>query len=209
MFDESEKQRIIDRYTARLEAFGVDVRALNPGDLEKYRIQHMVHASVGDVRGKTILDVGCGLAHYYEFLLARGIECNYVGYDIVPRFVEENRNRFPKARFEVRDIFRDGLDCDPDFVVMCQVFNNKYAGGNNTEIVKQALAITFERAKVAVSIDMLSSHVNYRDDGLHYFNPEEMFAFAKTLTRYVSLRHEYLPFHFTLALYKAAHIPCG
>jgi hypothetical protein len=37
---------------------------------------------------------------------------------------------------------------------------------------------------------------------LVYFSPEEMFGYAKSLTKFVRLRHDYLPHHFTLYLYK-------
>ena len=51
---------------------------------------------------------------------------------------------------------------------------------------------------------MLSSHVNYQEEHLYYFSPERLFSFAKSLTRFVQVRHDYLPFDFTLYLYKEA-----
>jgi hypothetical protein len=51
---------------------------------------------------------------------------------------------------------------------------------------------------------MLSKYVNYEEEHLNYFSPEEMLSYAKSLTRFVILRHDYLPFDFTLFLYKEA-----
>ena len=113
--------------------------------------------------------------------------------------------RYPEAQFELRDVSTDGIAHEADFVTMCQVFNNRYEHVLNVDIVKKAIAMAFDAARVAVSIDMLSSHVNYQEPNLNYFSPEEMFAFAKTLTRFVTLRHDYLPFHFTLFVYKQPH----
>jgi SAM-dependent methyltransferase len=200
----SEKDRlaIVERYAARFAEHGVDLRSLNPGNIEKYRRQHEVHAGIGDLEGATVLDVGCGLAHYYEFLRARGTRVNYVGYDLVPPFIEVNRERFPEAQFDVRDVTREGVAHAPDYVVMCQVFNNRYQDGSNVDVVKAALRATFEAARVGVSIDMLSKYVNFEESHLAYFSPEEMFGYAKSLTKFVRLRHDYLPHHFTLFLYK-------
>lgn len=197
-----EMQRIVARYSERFQAFGHDLRTLNPGNFEKYRLQHTIHASIGDLRGRDVLDIGCGLGHFYEFLKTNSIDVNYTGYDIVPEFIDSNRGRFPEARFELRDIFRDGIDGEHDYVVMCQVFNNRYADIRNDVIVKQAMAIAFQSVRRAVSIDMLSSYVNYEEPHLFYFSPEEMFAHARSLTRFVCLRHDYLPFHFTIVLYR-------
>jgi SAM-dependent methyltransferase len=199
---DEDREKIVARYAARFREYGVDIRTLNAGKGNKLHIQHTVHASVGDLEGKTILDIGCGLASYYEFLRARGLRVNYIGYDIVEPFIEINRERFPEAHFEVRDISRDPIAHRADYAVMCQVFNNKYASVSNDEVVKNALAQAFEAVTEGVSVDLRTDYVNYREEHLHYFSPEEMFEFGKSLTPFVNLRHDYLPFDFTLMLYK-------
>jgi SAM-dependent methyltransferase len=202
MIRDEDKDRIVARYSDRFREFGIDRRTLNTGNGEKHRIQHEVHASIGDLRGKTVLDIGCGLAHYYDFLCARDLAVNYIGYDIVPSFIEVNRDRFPEATFEVRDIFTEGIAHSADYVVMCQVFNNRYADSDNDRVVQDAIARALAAARIGVSIDMLTSYVNYEEPHLFYFSPEKMFAFAKSLTPFVRLRHDYLRFDFTLFLYK-------
>jgi SAM-dependent methyltransferase len=202
MISDTDRREIVDRYTRRFEEFGVDLRSLNPGSEEHYRLQHAVHASVGPMQGKTVLDIGCGLGHYYQFLRDHGCEVDYIGYDLVPAFVESNRERFPRARFEVRDVSRDGIADEADYIVMCQVFNNRYSEGSNADVVKAAVSAAFASARICVSVDMLSKYVNYEEPRLNYFSPEEMFAHGKSLSSFVQLRHDYLPFHFTLLVYK-------
>lgn len=202
MIDERDRQKIVQRYAKRFGQYGVDLRTLNTGDKKGYRIQHEVHAAVGPMDGKTVLDIGCGLGYYYEFLRERGFAGNYIGYDLVPQFIESNRQRYPEAKFEVRDVSSDGIADEADYIVMCQVFNNKYEHVSNVQVVKEALRVAFASARRAVSIDMLSSHVNYEEPHLDYFSPEEMFTYGKSLTRFVDLRHDYLPYHFTLVLYR-------
>jgi len=202
MLNDTEKYKIIERYTERFKKYGIDFRTLNPGSEEKQRIQHSIHSSIGELNNRTILDIGCGLASYYEFLLSKGFKVNYIGYDIVEPFIECNRERFPEAHFETRDIFREGIVHSADYVCMCQVFNNKYDAIDNEEVVKKAIALAFDAARIGISIDMLTKYVNYEVEGLYYFLPENLFSYAKSLTRFVMLRHDYLPFDFTLFLYK-------
>lgn len=202
MISNADREKIVDRYTQRFEEFGVDLRALNPGSEDHYRLQHAVHAAAGPMNGKTVLDIGCGLGHYYEFLRGQDCDVDYIGYDLVPAFIESNKQRFPQAHFEVRDVSRDGIAHEADYIVMCQVFNNRYSDVSNADVVKATVSAAFASARSCVSVDMLSKYVNYEDPRLNYFNPEEMFTHGKSLSPYVLLRHDYLPFHFTLLLYK-------
>jgi SAM-dependent methyltransferase len=198
-----DRASIIERYSSRLAAHGVDLKTLNVGDPVKYAKQHAVHAGVGDLEGATVLDVGCGLATYLEFLRSRNVNVKYIGFDIVPPFIEINRERFPECTFEVRDFTAEG--CEPliaDYVTMCQVFNNRYEADNNESVVGAALEKAFAACRRAVSVDMLSTYVNFREPNLAYFSPERMFGVAKAITKYVRLRHDYLPHHFTLFLYR-------
>ena len=41
-------------------------------------------ASIGDLRGKSILDAGCGLGCFYGYLKDRGWEGQYTGFDLLP-----------------------------------------------------------------------------------------------------------------------------
>lgn len=202
MISDFDRTRVVERYTHRFEQFGVDVRSLASGTDERHRRQHMVHASAGDLRDKTVLDIGCGLGHYYDFLTSLEIPFRYIGYDIVPAFIESNRQRYPGAHFELRDVTRDGIAHEADFIVLCEVFNNRFEETSNMDVAKRVLRESFASAREAVSMDMLSTYVDYQVPNAFYFSPEDMFAYAKSLTPYVRLRHDYVPFHFTLFLFK-------
>lgn len=52
-----------------------------------------------DLSGKKILDFGCGLGAFYGFLQNRGIDCDYIGIDIVEGFVKKAKSMYPKAKF--------------------------------------------------------------------------------------------------------------
>jgi len=200
---EDDRTELVGRYLGRYSQYGVDARTLNVGDPEKYARQHAIHASVGPLEGATVLDIGCGLALFYEYLKRTNTGFRYIGYDVIEPFVVNNRQRFPEATFRVVDVSKDSIVDPCDYVIMCQVFNNLYKDANNTEVVKSAIAKAFASATRAVSVDMLSTYVNYTEPKLFYFSPEEMFSFAKGLTPYVCLQHSYVEHHFTIQLHKS------
>jgi ubiquinone/menaquinone biosynthesis C-methylase UbiE len=202
--DESEKKSVAARYLERYSKYGIHVDSLKSGGAAKQLVRHMVHASMFELKDKHVLDVGCGIAMFYEYLRSLPASiASYTGFDIVEPFLDSNRERFPEARFENVDIFVDPLTSyAPDIVFMSQVFNNKYADANNEEIAMEAMRRFFGIAKEGLAIDFMTAYVDFNESELHYFQPEKMFAYAKSLTRTVALRHDYLPFEFTLFLYK-------
>lgn len=197
-----DRDAIVRRYSERFECYGVDLETLNVG--KHYDAQHAVHASIGNLNGKTLLDVGCGLGHYYQYLQGRGVQIDYIGYDFVKSFIDSDRERFPDARFELRDVTNEEIVHQADYAVMCQVFNNRYRDSNNTEVVKLVIRKVFAATRIGLSVDFLSSYVNYEEPDMWYFSPPELFDFAESLTPFVRLRHDYAPRHFTLFLYKEA-----
>ena len=202
---ESERRRVADLYHARIKRHGLSVEALKSGGAAKQWVRHSIHWDAFDFEGRHVLDVGCGIAMFYRFLMGRGVRlASYTGIDIVETFLDSNRAAFPQARFLHLDIFEDSLEqLTPDIVVMSQVFNNTYHGADNEHVVRHAIRRFFETAREGLAIDFMSTYVDWREDDLHYFEPESMFAFAKSLTRFVELRHDYLPFEHTLILRKA------
>jgi SAM-dependent methyltransferase len=202
VLSDRDVNQLVERYAARFGQHGDDPRALNIGDPEKYRRQHSVHAAVGPLDGATVLDIGCGLGYFYDFLRQHHNGVRYIGYDVVEPFIDTNRKKFPEATFRVVDISRDPITDSYDYAIMCQVFNNRYKDADNLEILKLAMEKSFSQARRAVSIDMLSTYVSYRDDNLYYFSPEIIFSIAKSMTPLVSLLHGYLDHHFTVQLFK-------
>lgn len=66
---------------------------------------------LGEVAGRSVLDVACGPSLYAEELVARG--ARVIGLDQGPRMVELCRQRVPSGEFRVHDL-ADRLDWLPD-----------------------------------------------------------------------------------------------
>lgn len=199
---DEDKSIITSRYEKRLSEYGPGIQALASGNVERRNIRFDVLSSVGNLEGARILDVGCGLADLYAWLQEQGIQVEYTGHDITPGLIELAAKRFPEAEFEVRDIQTEGISKRFDYIVSSQTFNNRLSHDDNFDVMKDVLQICYEACDNAVAIDMMTAYVDFREDHLYYYQPEDVFSYAKTLTKRVSLRHDYPAFEFAILLYK-------
>jgi SAM-dependent methyltransferase len=76
-------------------------------------------ALLGDVAGRTVLDVACGPGYYAEELTSRG--ARVIGLDLSPRMVELSRQRVPTGEFRLHNV-ADPLDWLPDASVDLVLF---------------------------------------------------------------------------------------
>lgn len=198
----SDVEKIVAAYEARLAEHGFDVEALKSGGHGKQFARHSLHANLFDLSGRSVLDVGCGIGMFYRFLRNRGVPFgDYTGIDIVEPFLDYDRRMYPEARFLTFDIGSDPVEpLKPDVVFMSQIFNARYAEADNEAFAKHVVERFFKGAREGLVVDFMSSYVDYREQEHHYFLPEAMLTFAKSLTPYVALHHDYLRFEFTLVL---------
>lgn len=159
---------------------------------------------IAPLQNKKILDFGCGTGHLATYLAEQGTEIEYFGVDIVEDFFEFGRSKHPKHQF---GLLKDFKDEKFDFAFVSGVFNNKME--DNRTFYQSTLIDLFSRVKQGIAFNMMSTYVDYQDDGLFYEEPEKAFSFIKNkLTPRVSLRHDYqvkagvIPFEFAIYAYK-------
>ena len=201
VLDPDDVNQVIQRYQRRIAEHGATFASLNSGSEEKQAIRQSVHASALRGERPSILEIGCGLGDFYKYLITQGRDCSYDGYDIVPEYITECQRVYPQSKFEVRNIFLDGIEGSYDTVVMSQVLNNRYQKSDNMQVMQRALELAFEHTRVSVSVDMLSTYVDFRNTDLFYYAPEEIFRLAKAVTPRVVLRHDYRAFEFCIQLF--------
>lgn len=200
--DKDDRAELIGRYKERLEKFGYDIRSLASGTEERRQTRFGMLNNVGDLQGASVLDLGCGFGDFYAYLRDRGIQVDYTGYDISPDLIQMARERFPEGpKFEVRDIQDSGLGRRFDYVVCSQTFNYKLKRQNNIELVQNVLRLCLDSTDKGMVFDFITAYVDFREEHLFYYQPEELFTFAKSLTKRVTLRHDYPLFEFALYLY--------
>lgn len=201
VLDPTDATLVVERYQRRIAEHGPTFSSLNSGSEAKQALRHWVHASALQGTRPSVLEIGCGLGDFYKHLIANHRDCEYHGYDIVPEYIAECRRSFPQARFEVRNVFLDGVEGTYDSIVMSQVLNNRYQKSDNMQVMRRALELAFRHTRISVSIDMLSTYVDFQNPDLFYYSPEEIFKTAKVIAPRVALRHDFRAFEFCVQLF--------
>jgi len=184
--DELSKEYLISFYTKNFSFHGDTPAALRwtpEGQAKRYKM--MLRAT--DLRGKKILDYGCGKGDFYGFLKDMGIRVDYTGFDITPSLIEFARGKYPECRFNVFDIEDSPLMEEFDCVFLCGVFNNLIEDAEDSlrEIIKRLFAIT----KEVLVFDVLTGIGGGRDLDLNVFRPEDIVSFSLKITPHAVFSH--------------------
>lgn len=201
VLDPDDVSQVVRRYQQRIAEHGPTFASLNSGSEPKQAMRHSVHASALRGAKPSVLEIGCGLAGFYKYLLQQQCDCSYHGYDIVPEYIDECRRVYPQAGFALRNVFFEDIEGTYDTIVMSQVLNNRYQKSDNMQVMQRALELAFLHTRVSVSVDMLSTYVDFRNPDLYYYSPEEIFRIARTISPRVLLRHDYRAFEFCIQLF--------
>lgn len=198
---EADSSLIAQWYQDRIRKYGTSFASLSAGNEQREAQRHAVHMSATFGEEPRLLDIGCGIGRFYSFLKNCGRKCSYTGYDLVPDYVQYCRATFSDIQVSERDVVECGIDGEFDTIVASQVFNHRYGGADNMEVMEYVLRQTFDHSTVSVSIDMLSTYVDYQEDYLFYYSPEQVLRLAKSVAKRVLLRHEYAPYEFCIQMF--------
>jgi hypothetical protein len=73
---------------------------------------------------------------------------------------------------------------------------------DNEGLMRAMLSKMFAAANKGVAVNFLSSYVNFERPHNYHHSPEAVFTYARNLTRWVTLRHDYPLWEFSIYLYK-------
>lgn len=183
------KKELIDFYDRHLRDFGDRPQAVRWTPEGQIRRYEAFLGLAGDLKGKKVLDFGCGKGDFLGFLRARGIECEYHGMDVNENLIAFARSKYPSEHFYVSDIEEEMPDEQYDVIIACGVFNLRISGIR--ESMENALKRIFDLCGGVFHFNALSSHSYPLHVDLHYVEPEEMTGFIrKELSPHVTLRDD-------------------
>ncbi|MCH2203936.1 MAG: class I SAM-dependent methyltransferase [Fuerstiella sp.] len=185
-----------ERYSGRLERFGDDPRTLGWDTRASQQVRFALACREIDFDGKTVLDVGCGLADFRSYLSESGHDCSrYVGVDINPDLLIECQQKCPHDTFLTGNLLIDELpDAKADCGVMFGVLNFRFSNMDNLTFAKSMITAAFARVNQALVFDLLTvirDETYPEEDFVYYYNPADILDFVFTLTPHVTLRHDY------------------
>jgi len=197
-------KKIIEIYKNAYKEHGNSLKAiLTPKGRQDFRFQSICQCIKVD-KESTVLDYGCGLGHLFEYIQRHYSLCKYSGVDIVSEFINENHLNYPNTSFDLINKEED-VKGTFDYILSAGVFNLLYAETEekHKSVVYKILEHLFDRTKIALAVNFMTDEVDFQQDGAFHMNVIELLNYAKNhLTKRVVLDQSYMPYEFTLILYK-------
>ena len=197
---------IRDLYETRFREMGESVAAVGWGcrHSQALRFQQLFRGL--EACGKRILDFGCGFADLIPYL---DETCNghfdYVGIELCDGILDVATKRYSDRgfRFIAGDLLAlpdsIGRDLKCDIAVCSGAFSLRIEDnvGYTTSVIRRLCEIATE----VVSVNFLSSQVDFQLEKNHHYCPAEMLQFASTCSRHVAIYHDYPLWEFTMQVY--------
>lgn len=196
----------IAHYKNLLEAHGDNHNSAQYSSRESQEARYSILTQIADLTEQHVLDWGCGTGHLATWLADSNVICRYTGVDIVPEFLTLGREKHPKHRFGTMEDFEGEYF---DWIIISGVFNNRMV--DNLSFFHQHVSRLWMLCTKGMAFNLMSSWVDYEDAALWYTRPEEVFAYMKSLTPFVTIRNDYvvkntsIPFEYAVYAYRQ---PC-
>lgn len=209
MPDHADIERTVVRYyeTAQIK-HGDSPAGVNWRNGESQALRFDILSQIGDLTGRKVHDVGCGMAHYYDYLRQKGVDCRYVGSDLSARMIEAARQRLGRdVELHVGSIEEESaLEwAKADYLVGCGIFTvrDSIAPEPWWDYVQCMIGRMFEASEIGCAFNVMTSFVDFQDDHLFYVSPQEVMNFCvENLTRKIVIRHDYPLWEYSVFLYR-------
>jgi SAM-dependent methyltransferase len=148
-----------------------------------------------------IVDVGCGLGHFYDYLQEIGYKGVYIGIDANPKFISVCRSKYPGVHF------KEGLVSESipaaDFAVASGLLNRKFE--NSDALVRQVF-LAFQRGvRMGFALNFLHAAALKKYDQNHYTEISALESLVdRSLLSGFTVDANTLPGEFTFAGYIVA-----
>ena len=190
-------------YDKRFKELGEDVRTVGWGSRADQHLRFEVLCRDLDLRRKRIFDIGCGLGDFIPWAeLKFGSDFDYLGIDISKEMIASANQRFggPRRQFYEGTLTSANLSGEFDISVLSGTLTFKTS--NNYLNMKKILAAAWDKSREALCANFMTSYADKALEKNYHFHPEQVFTFAKTLSRFVVLHHDYDLWEFTIQIFR-------
>ena len=197
------RKKNLDYFSKLLEEFKDEHYAVAQSKVSHLKRFEKIMA-LGDFNNKSLLDVGCGIGGFYEFLKEKGIECDFTGIDINPKMIDAAKQRYPeiKDKFFVFDILEQNMTETFDYVISVGPLNLKFESRLNMDFTIGLMKAMHQIARIGSAISMTSSLTRKPNEKTFYYDPVVLLAETVKFCPNVKIDHTYLPHDFTVFCYK-------
>ena len=189
-------------YNLRFDQHGRDIKTVGWDNEASQRLRFEVLFRGLDLKGKTILDVGCGLGHLIPFLesTTKG-DFFYIGIDVADKLIEDARSKFPEdnKKFYVGDLFSITIPTI-DISILSGALSFKIQGIE--QYAQETMTYMYQISRECACLNFLTKYADFELDKNQHYWPEKLFSSAKKISNKVNLFHDYPLFEFTIQLAK-------
>jgi SAM-dependent methyltransferase len=170
-------------YSNTLAQFGPTLAGVDWLKEEDAFLRYQLHLrGVNSCKAKSILDLGCGLGHFFQYISnhpeqnIKNLADNYLGIDPISKMIEHAKNISPQGNFKLGSA--ESLNQLPkfDFVVANGLFTVKSTASEleMQNFVDKTLDAMWEKSNLGISFNLMSDFVEHRYPRLYYINPSEV-----------------------------------
>lgn len=155
----------------------------------------------------SLLDFGCGAAHFREYLLKRRADhLRYSGLDLSEKFVTLCRAKFPRDTFHCLDVLDDDTALPRfDYIVMNGVFTEKRELTFDAmwDYFRRLVGVVFRHADIGMALNVMSKQVDWERDDLFHVPMDALASFlTKEISRHFVFRSDYGLYEYTAYVYR-------
>lgn len=197
---DSEITDVNGRYTERLKRLGPTPEALG-WDKRRHNVRFQVFLEGFQFEGCSVLDFGCGFGDLFEFLnKKRGLTTAYTGVDINADLLDVAKSRHPEEEFICQNLIQEPFGRTFDYVVSSGVHNIRIE--DNDTFLRDSIHTLYAHCEKGLALNFLSNRVDYPTQESHHTDPVDVLKLAYEYSNRIVLRNDYMPFEFTLFIYK-------
>jgi ubiquinone/menaquinone biosynthesis C-methylase UbiE len=201
VFEELERA-YTEPFEKRLQEQGEDVHVLW-GDGEKAQERRFLDMTkIGDLNGKSVLDVGSGYGDLIGYLEKSNIKLShYYGIDFSDKMVEIAKKKHPDYKFEKRNLRLNPFSENSyDYVFGSGIFFLPH--DNWKEYVKQVVESMYRTAKIGVAVNFLMDEGKGGSSDLNFVTADEVKGLLKGITKKIDVYEDTQIGDFTVYLFK-------
>lgn len=209
-------KEIINHYEKCFKKFGDTARGVDWTKEDQVDIRYQVMLEITNFYKKpydnkkkiSILDFGCGLSHFYEYLNKNDLNhIDYTGLEISKIFFEESKKKYPKNIYIYGDILKDDnlLNKTYDYIISNGVFTEKK---NLTydymfDYLEKMIVSMFKSCTKGMAFNLMSKQVDWEVETLFHVPIDDIAnLLTKKITRNFIVRNDYGLYEYTVYVYK-------
>lgn len=194
-------------YASQLDIHSTTIHGLGWGSESSQVLRFSILATIGNLKGMNILDVGCGFGDLYGYLRNRNSNIGgYLGVDLLANMVSEAKNRWPAAEFVTGDFLSldfDSIGYSADYTFGSGLFCLPDVDWD--EYVIATMQKMLNLSTIGIGVNFLSAMCSSPNSDSKYAHPSRVLELVlETVSDRVALNHKYKANDFTVFAYKAS-----